>query len=587
MPSSRATAFSDRSPLWLTVATLLLLAPFLNKPVHIDDTVYLWVADQIQADPLDFYGFEKNWDGRLEPVDEFNKNPPGISYFLALPDWIGGGRVWVLHLSMLLPACLAVLGVYRLARNLNTNPGIAAAVALVSPAFLVSATTLMADVLTLAFYVWAVALWVEALPAQAVRQVGHDEKPSWKLPCAATLISFAVLTKYVAVTAILLLAAYTLLQTTLAVRTRLAKLLWLFVPLAVLGLYDVYTAQRYGGGMFAEAATYSSAYSVEALTTGLDERGLTALSFLGAGYLPVLLLIPWLWRKRVAIAWAVVAIVIAILLAATGGFDDRYLLYDGADLRWGYVVQLALAITGGLHIAALAGVELSRRRDATSVLLALWIGGIYVFAAFLNWSVNIRALLPVAPAVAVLVARRRDTVKEYRSGPRRSYALPIAASAAVSLAVAYADFQNAAAYKRAAEWVASTYGAENSEVWFQGHWGFQHYMESHGFRPFDLGDMLDSETPDYDITLAELGLKRSDVAVIEADTYRMPANESQLIEKITIPAGRWAATMDRYVGAGFYLGTWGLLPYFFGPTPSMTFEVYRVVQPGETGEASP
>ena len=56
----------------ILLASLLIL-PFLNKPFHIDDPVYIWVADQIRRHPLDFYGFSTNWHGVTKPMYETTK----------------------------------------------------------------------------------------------------------------------------------------------------------------------------------------------------------------------------------------------------------------------------------------------------------------------------------------------------------------------------------------------------------------------------------------------------------------------------------------------------------------------------------
>ena len=35
------------TPIWLALATIAALAPFLNKAFHIDDPLFLWMAEQI------------------------------------------------------------------------------------------------------------------------------------------------------------------------------------------------------------------------------------------------------------------------------------------------------------------------------------------------------------------------------------------------------------------------------------------------------------------------------------------------------------------------------------------------------------
>ena len=51
---------------------LLTLGPFLNKAVHIDDSLFVWTAEQILKHPGDCYGFDVNWTGRtrFSPVEK-------------------------------------------------------------------------------------------------------------------------------------------------------------------------------------------------------------------------------------------------------------------------------------------------------------------------------------------------------------------------------------------------------------------------------------------------------------------------------------------------------------------------------------
>ena len=70
--------------LWLGAGTVALLAPFVGKAFHIDDPIFLWTAEQIVQAPADFFGFAVNWYGVSEPMHMINKNPPLVSYYLAL-----------------------------------------------------------------------------------------------------------------------------------------------------------------------------------------------------------------------------------------------------------------------------------------------------------------------------------------------------------------------------------------------------------------------------------------------------------------------------------------------------------------------
>ena len=65
-------------------------------------------------------------------------------------------------------------------------------------------------------------------------------------------------------------------------------------------------------------------------------------------------------------------------------------------------------MAGGLSVLAMALVDWWKRRTPESLLLALWVLGTFVFAAFLNWTINARSVLPLIPASGILIARRLD-----------------------------------------------------------------------------------------------------------------------------------------------------------------------------------
>ena len=123
----------------------------------------MWSARQIHVDPLDFYGFDLNWNGFEESMARINKNPPLVPLYLALVAALFGWSELALHAGMLVPALACVLGTCALARRLCPNPGIAALAVIAMPAFLVSATSLMVDVTMLALWCGSVALWVAGL----------------------------------------------------------------------------------------------------------------------------------------------------------------------------------------------------------------------------------------------------------------------------------------------------------------------------------------------------------------------------------------------------------------------------------------
>ena len=186
----------------LTLIVLAALVPFLGKPFNIDEPLFLWTARQIQAHPGNPYGFNVNWYGAAMPMSSVTKNPPLASYYLALAAKLFGWNEAGMHAAFLLPALAAIWGTYRLARRLCRWPLLAALATLFTPVFLVSATTVMCDVMMLAFWVWAVVWWLE----------GMEQMHFWKLTAAGLLIGLAALTKYYGACLVPLLAAATLID---------------------------------------------------------------------------------------------------------------------------------------------------------------------------------------------------------------------------------------------------------------------------------------------------------------------------------------------------------------------------------------
>ena len=230
------------------------------------------------------------------------------------------------------------------------------------------------------------------------------------------------------------------------------------------------------------------------------------------------------------------------------------------------VAQLIFWSIGGVLVFALAVADVFRNpRDARAWLLGLSVAGTFFFAAFLNWTVNGRSLLPLLPAVGILIARRWEA-----GGRRHPRALVIGmvASALLAVLVAQSDFEYAVAVQRSAEDVFTKYKLKQTTVWFEGHWGFQYYMQKLGARAVDFkhaqqlpGDILvlPQHNTDVNQPSPEISLFR--------ETLSVP-NPSRL--------GAWC----RDVGAGFFSSVVGPLPFGFGGIPPEIVYVFEFKAPG-------
>ena len=528
----------------LVAATLVCLLPFAGKAFNIDEPLFIWAAHQIQAHPLDFYGFHLNWYGSQASAAEIIKNPPLASYFLALAAAVGGWSELSLHLAFLLPALAAVLGTYFLARELTQAPLTATLIGTLSPVFIVSSCTVMCDTMMLAGYVWAVFLWLR----------GWKGGGTASLLAASLLIALCSLTKYFGMTLIPLLLAYSLLSGERGARQRV---LFLLIPVVILGCYQWGTLSLYGRGLLSDAASYATA--VKGREGSLLSKLLSGLSFSGGCLLPTLLFAPRLWGRRTLTAMAGLLPLVALVLARLE------LPPPPPGAQWGYFLQLALFVGAGLHLWALFCRDLARNRDPVSLLLFLWWSGTFFFASLVNWSVNGRSVLPMVPVVGIVIVRAlaaREGVGKAAPDCRPVLtALVLCAAWLLSMSVAWADYGLAQSARQAAEVVGRNYGKKSLSLTFQGHWGFQYYLEQVGGVPLDL----DKPLP----------LTRMIMVVPENNTNITPEvmKSAFFLPPLEFAPSRFLATMDKGNGAAFYSSSRGALPFAFGEVQKERYAV--------------
>src|SRR6185295_3904434 len=145
---------------------------------------------------------------------------------------------------------------------------------------LVSSTNVMCDVLLVAFWVWAVELWIR----------GFERRRRSLLLLSAVLIALAALTKYFGVALVPLLFVDGFARTRKAGWWAVA----LLVPIAVLAGYQIWTRNLYGRGLLSDAATYSSLIRFRSGPL-LSAKLVAGLSFAGGCLASVIFLAPTLW----------------------------------------------------------------------------------------------------------------------------------------------------------------------------------------------------------------------------------------------------------------------------------------------------
>jgi hypothetical protein len=404
----------------------------------------------------------------------------------------------------------------------------------------------MPDVTLLAFWIWSVFFWIR----------GCRESRRGDLLAAAALAALAVLTKFNGILILPLLAWIATLQ----LRRPGAWLVYLLLPCGALALCLALLARSYGApfvaGLSQAATPEPGAVLAAPLVAALFTGGalLNHLPFLVACAL----------RRLLA---AAACMVVALLLLAFRSSTFRAATWLSAvSVPEGIVLSSAIAFLYGFALLAWLSLRLSFRDGPgrTGAMVAPWLWGVFAFSFLTAWTVNVRYLLPLVPAAALLVC---DGVQSMR--PRLASAgaagLALLPGFLLSVGLVHADAELAAAQREGVRQVLARYPvAADRNLWFQGHWGFQWYMEQGGAQAVDL---------------EALRLRRGDTLVIPANnsnTRRPDSRTTELVEEISVRLRTPLTMVSRAHAAGFHSSIWGLLPYSPWIPPAERFQVYRV-----------
>jgi len=428
--------------------------------------------------------------------------------------------------------------------RLCAHPLAAALLTLAAPVFILSSGSVMCDTMMLALWIWAVICWMEGLA---------DNRAA-KLWLAAILVSACCLTKYFGIALLPLLLAYSVLE-----RRRIGTwLVPLCLPVLVLAAYQWLTYLLYGRGLLFNAVHYATHARVGG---GLPLKIITGLSFTGGSICVLLPLAPWLWNKKNLLAALMVGAVSTLVCTEAGEFQ----VGDRVQLHWLFAVQFTLFVVAGASLLLIAMDDWRAQKTPASALLLLWVAGTYLFAAAVNWTVSGRNILPMLPAASILLIRRLE--RRNWLPPSRLIGplwMPLGFSVAVGLLAARADYQWANSARNAAAVLRQKIGTSAPGIWFEGHWGFQYYLEQQGGKPLNRAHLL--VPPNGAIILPWENCY----------PFPLPRDKVEKWFRYECVGEKWVTTMNTTAGAGYYSDGWGPLPFAFCHAPLQQYSVLRV-----------
>lgn len=435
-----------RDILILLAAVVLMRAPFLNQAVQGDDVYYLLFAQNALADPLHplHTGFvlqgEVVWGAG-------HTRPPLCAYLLAIPMALLGapGEV-AYHAYYLLFSLLAALSFYALARRYTQRPLLASFLFLAVPAFVVNGNKLESDIPLLAFWLAGFAAYVWGRYFVAFAALAVAAWGGYQAVFAAPVLALLWWQRGRPLGGLIALAA---------------------APASLAGyqLFELWTA---GQIPMAALAGYAESYDLWAAQRKLA----SSLALTGhLGMLVAPLAVAATWEPKDRTDWSVAVLASVMAVAAAVGLPG----YD----TWDRVV-LWIALESGLFLLFRFARLLLFEAEDDERFLAWW--GLVFFggSVALFYAGSARYLLPMAPVVALLVARGMASM--------RLLAGATAAHMALGLVLATAEYEYAAQYRDVTEEIAEV--AQGRRIWSNAEWGLRHYLGRLGGEPARVGQQI-------------------------------------------------------------------------------------------------
>jgi 4-amino-4-deoxy-L-arabinose transferase-like glycosyltransferase len=536
-----------RKPLLAIAAIIfLLLIPFVNKAYHLDDPFYLWTGQHILEEPLDFYGYEINWTGFNSTAAAENKNPPLVSYYMALVGLLVGWQEWTMHLAFMLPAIAIGTGGYLVASRYTERPLLAMVIGIATPAFVVSSTNVMAEIMMLGFYVWAIHFWM----------LGVEKNSNRYLFLGALCIVGSTFAKYFGFSLFPLLIAYTVFES----KRPTWWILHLGSAFGMVLLYEAWTLYQYDIGLLSEAANFATSYREENAVSR-NTKSFVGVSFTGGCVAVVAILSPILfsWKWQIPV-WSTGLYFFFIAYNYQFIFQEQGLLRRDYD-DWNFIIHFSVFCVAGIFVLMLPVLDLVKHRTKESLFLFCWVMGTFLFASQVNWTANARSIVPMVPAIGILVDRRLSLLYPDDQLPVKRLGAGLAVALLLCLTLSYADYTLARAGKLAAAEIAQKTEHTEGAIRFSGHWGYQYYMMEHErFEPVVYVPTL---------------FKRGDVLVISSNnTGLFLANEQKdFAQTLSYPVFPWVSAWSKSHRAGFYSDIWGGIPFAFGAIPDEEYHL--------------
>lgn len=506
----------------------------LDKAYHIDDAFHLEAARHIREHPLSPMSGAINWHDDPSPMFLYNQPP---LFFCVMAGWsvVAGWSEPAMHLLMSLFLLVALLSFDRLLGHFQVRNRSALFLLFASYPGVIASRNVMVDIPLLACLLASLALLFQADRSRAL-----PDELGWAL-----LLSCGLLIKYSLLPLIPVIAVH------LWLRGGARRVLWVLVPILVLGLWSWWNMIEFG----------SVHLLGRPLASAQEHRLLGLIACLGATTGFGLALVGGILPKRMAMVPALLSggtlLVTGMLVFKEGITETVHLsVLNTVFLASGTAVLVPVVLVQKRQLSRSPGVFLA----SDDGLLLLSTGVMILFLAMLAPFVAVRHVLLVLPLL-LLLGRGL-----FQQAPRVLRNGVVVASCLLGLLLAVSDKAYANNYRTMAGQVVEA-GRTTHAI---GHWGWQWYMRQLGAPTYATG---------------RLDVRTGDALAGPKDVPRQrihPALELELKCRHWVPPS-WRTFVSVSDFSGLYFSSWQKPVWRFSSRPTDTVEVFLVTRGFDEG----
>jgi len=534
----------------LIFAVICITLPFLGKAFHLDDTILVRLAQEQLRSPLSLglpdYGFGGDFFARY-----YDTHPPLIAGYLALLIKIfGGAKEAGLHAGFIIFPLLAAASMFFLARRFSDSPLTAALLLVLSPGFMVMAASIMTDVPSLAFWLAAIAAYVQAV----------DRDDNRLLMLAGAFTALAMLTTYQSFSLFPLLLLYAFLQR----RLNLRNLLPLGVALvAFAGVFLAYYVVTGGPPKlsYSIGLNFTPAFIANKILSSVSVLG-------GAIVFPAILAVGLVKGKKeyFYLAALLAAMVVFFLTKVPSGQYTAVSAILQAIFYSAGILIIYRFINAGIDAIASKQWQGKALAGGDTIFLVLWICGVLTYCILLLPYASTRYLLPLFPPVVLMFVRYAGGVIPAGRRWQLFAVAAIVCTGAAGLAASVSDYRLSGVYRAFASDQAPKLQADGHRLWFAGEFGLRYYLEENG------GTYL-TRMDNSPVAGDRVALSHEIIAYYLSDELR----QRLIFERSIVYPTAWPVRLEDFESrAGFYAQFHGNLPYSLSSGPIETIDIYTV-----------